>query len=254
VDNICAISLPHMQTLKETGTDLVGRSDLFQTLVEDPLDPPEGRPWVRTNMVMAADGSYTANGRSAGLSSEGDKAMFMALRAIGDVVMAGAGTVRKEEYRRPGEPEFAREHRAATGQQPAPTLVVVTRSMELGADTPMIRGDGPTPIVAHPVGTTLPEGISHLDSLTAGSDEVDMGALLAALAERGVRGVVCEGGPHLLGQLAAADLIDEYNLTISPKLVGSPDTGLLGDSGADVELRLHRVIRDDSNLVLTYRR
>jgi riboflavin biosynthesis pyrimidine reductase len=32
--------------------------------------------------------------------------------------------------------------------------------------------------------------------------------------------VLCEGGPHLLGELAAAGLLDELCLTISPLLAG----------------------------------
>ena len=77
---------------------------------EDDLDPvavvaaearpaPPGRPWVLANMIASADGSATdAGGRSGGLGGPADKAVFGAVRAIADVVVAGAATVMAEDY------------------------------------------------------------------------------------------------------------------------------------------------------------
>ena len=61
--------------------------------------PLGGRPWVRANMVSSADGAATVAGRSAGLSSEGDRQVFSILRSLADVIMVGAGTARAEKYR-----------------------------------------------------------------------------------------------------------------------------------------------------------
>ena len=58
------------------------------------------------------------------------------------------------------------------------------------------------------------------DVIVAGQDKVDLAAALAALADRGLRRVNCEGGPHLLTQVAAAGLLDELTLTVSPTLAG----------------------------------
>jgi riboflavin biosynthesis pyrimidine reductase len=53
-----------------------------------------GRPWIRANMVASADGAATVSGRSGGLSREADRTVFGVLRALADVVLVGAGTVR----------------------------------------------------------------------------------------------------------------------------------------------------------------
>ena len=58
------------------------------------------------------------------------------------------------------------------------------------------------------------------DVIVAGQDKVDLAAALAALADRGLSRVNCEGGPHLLSQVAAAGLLDELTLTVSPTLAG----------------------------------
>jgi hypothetical protein len=57
---------------------------------------------------------------------------------------------------------------------------------------------------------------------------VDLRAALEALAERGMRHVLCEGGPQLNTSLAAAELVDELCLTLSPRLAGTVGGGLLG--------------------------
>ena len=50
-------------------------------------------------------------------------------------------------------------------------------------------------------------------------------AALGALATRGFARVLAEGGPSLNGQLAAAGLIDEICLTLSPRLVSGDGSG-----------------------------
>jgi riboflavin biosynthesis pyrimidine reductase len=44
--------------------------------------------------------------------------------------------------------------------------------------------------------------------------------LIAKLADRGLQSVTCEGGPSLLAQLLKAQVVDEYDLAISPIVVG----------------------------------
>ena len=58
--------------------------------------------------------------------------------------------------------------------------------------------------------------------IIGGEHEVTAAAAVSALAGRGYREILAEGGPHLLSQLAAAGLIDELCVTISPVLVGGP--------------------------------
>ena len=64
-------------------------------------------------------------------------------------------------------------------------------------------------------------------SRRAGSqhDDVDLATALRVLRQGGVGTVCCEGGPTLNGHLLVADLVDEWDLTISPLLVGGGEAG-----------------------------
>lgn len=55
--------------------------------------------WLRANMVSSLDGAGQHDGRSQPLSSEEDMRIFGTLRALADVVVVGAETVRLEGYR-----------------------------------------------------------------------------------------------------------------------------------------------------------
>jgi riboflavin biosynthesis pyrimidine reductase len=95
------------------------------------------------------------------------------------------------------------------------------------------------------------------DVVVAGDERVDVTLALAALGDRGLYRVNCEGGPTLLGDLLAARLVNQLCLTISPKLAGAGAvriaTGL--PSAAPVDLSLESVLAaDEGFLLLRYRR
>jgi riboflavin biosynthesis pyrimidine reductase len=69
----------------------------------------------------------------------------------------------------------------------------------------------------------------HVEVIVAGGETVDPEALVSALAQRDARVVLCEGGPHLFGDLLGSRLVDELFLTIAPQLAGrSPQAPRLG--------------------------
>ena len=55
---------------------------------------------ARANFVISLDGMVEVDGRSGPLGGEADRAAFMAMRAVSDVVLVGAGTVRAESTAR----------------------------------------------------------------------------------------------------------------------------------------------------------
>ena len=80
---------------------------------------------------------------------------------------------------------------------------------------------------------------------------MDLAAALGVLATHGAEVVTAEGGPHLNGQLLAADLVDEWDLTISPRLAGGEagraSTG--PELAAPIGMRLARVLEDQHFLL-----
>ncbi|HJR25022.1 MAG TPA: pyrimidine reductase family protein [Acidimicrobiales bacterium] len=215
---------------------------------------PVGRPWLLVNMIASLDGAVTVEGRSGQLGRPADRAVFFALRAVGDVVLAGAGTVRAEGYGPVRCTEAQRAARRARGQVDLPPIAVVTRSLQLNLDSPLFRSEDPRPIVvtcdASPV--ELRRSVTErADVIVAGEDDVDLPAAMGELAGRGFEVVTCEGGPRLNGDLVAADLVDEWDLTIAPMLVGdTSERSAVGPRpGAPRGCVLDRVLEGDDLLL-----
>jgi riboflavin biosynthesis pyrimidine reductase len=226
--------------------------------------PAQGpQRWIRANMVASLDGAATVRGRTGGLSGEADRQVFALLRALADVILVGAGTVRVEGYG-PVRPESEGLQWAWLRQGRPPSAPVVTRRLHLDTDSPLIAG---APGHARTIVITTeaaPEGQRAAVSRTAevivaGETDVDLAVAADALVRRGYPHILTEGGPHLLGQIAGAGLLDELCLTVSP-LVTGPGAGRIveamgqPDSREPRPLTLSHVIADDGYLLCRYLR
>ena len=179
---------------------------------------PADRPYLALNMVSTLDGRASLEGRTRGLSTELDRRLFHALRSRVDAVMVGAGTLRAERYGRMIKSEEVRERRVADGLTPDPLAVVVSASLALPADLPLLAEPEQRVAIATASEADLPGAAAQVDYLRVGDD---LPMLMARLHEDfGVRSVLCEGGPTLNSNLVAADLVDELFLTLNPKLLG----------------------------------
>ena len=197
---------------------------------------PAGRTWLRANMIASADGAATLDGRAGPLGNERDQSLLGLLRALSDVVIAGSGTVTIERYGPARDRPEYRELRATAGQPPAPLMAVVSNRLQLDFSARYFRdsrdstGAGGRPIVvtceAAPP-DRLRAAHQVADVVLAGAKVVEPPLMVAALAERGHHRLLCEGGPTLLGDVAASGALDELCLTISSKLVGGPSRRIL---------------------------
>jgi riboflavin biosynthesis pyrimidine reductase len=223
-------------------------------------DPPtaDGRPRLRLNMIASADGATALDGLSGGLGGAGDKALFHALRALTDVILVGAGTVRAEGYgppRLPDEEVAARERR---GQEPLPRIAVVTRSLALDWGAPLFARPTSRPIVIAPA-DAAPDRARRArevaEVVLAGAGSVDLPGVFAMLGQNGVRTVLCEGGPALNGRLAAAGLVDELCLTVAPLLTAGDAKRVLDGPALSPPLgmTLASACEEDGYLFLRYR-
>ena len=84
-------------TVRELHPSRMSLSDMAETY-NRPLPRVAGRPFVRLNMVTSADGAATHHGKVGLLTSPADQYLFDELRAIADIVLVGATTVRRERY------------------------------------------------------------------------------------------------------------------------------------------------------------
>ena len=217
------------------------------------------RPSLRVNFVASADGAVTLDGRSGGLGNPTDQHLLGLLRQLADVLVVGAGTLRAEGYGPLVLDAAATAWRAARGLPAHPRLAVVSARLDgLGPDHPSFAGAPVRPLVIT-VGTAPEDRRRALadvaDVLICGTETLDAAGLPALLADRGLPGVLCEGGPTLFGALAAADRVDELCLTLSPWLTGAGAGRIVaGPPTVPRPLALRHVLTDDELLFLRYTR
>ena len=217
------------------------------------MAPPD-RPYLALNMVSSLDGRATLEGRTRKLSTEADRRYFHALRAGMDAVMVGAGTLRAERYARMAKSAEVRERRAAAGREPDPLAVVVSASLSLPADLPLLAEPEQRIVIATASDAELHDAQARIDYARTGDD---LPLLMAKLREEhGVRSVLCEGGPTLNSYLLAAGVVDELFLTLNPKLIGGADafTIVAGRQLVDpAELELVSAATADGDLFTRWR-
>jgi riboflavin-specific deaminase-like protein len=179
---------------------------------------PAHRPYLALNMVSSLDGRATIDWRTKGLSTELDRQLFHHLRTQADAILVGAGTVRTERYGRMTKSRELREKRAREGLPAEPLAVVVSGRLDLPTDLPLLNEPEQRVLIATGSEASLPNLGEQVEYARVGDD---LPLLMARLREdRGVRSILCEGGPTLNSHLLAAGLVDELFLTLNPKLAG----------------------------------
>jgi len=222
------------------------------------LYPRGADPALRVNFIASLDGAVTVDGLSAGLHGPGDKEIFDTLRMVCDALVVASGTVRAENYGALRLTEPARAWRRARGLPEFPLLVIVSGSLDLDLGRPVFA-DAPTrPIVvtrSSAPAARVAEVAAVAEVIAVGDDAVDLPAAVAALHERGATQLLCEGGPHLLGALIAADLVTELCLTVAPLLAGGgPGRIAAGAPGPPRRMSLRHALTVEDMLFLRYAR
>ncbi len=216
------------------------------------------RAWVRANMVESIDGAAALDGLSGGLSGPADRELFGLLRALADVILVGAATARDEKY----GPARVRPRWAGlrAGRPAAPPIAVLSGRLDLDLDGPLLTAAAPGARTIVITSAAAPAGrraaaAARAEVIIAGDQQVDVAAAVGALAGRGQHRILAEGGPHLLGQLAAAGLLDELCVTVSPVLAGGQAGRIIQgpDGGANpARAELAHVLADASSLFCRY--
>lgn len=234
--------------------------------IPDPLVPylevdrsaPRHECWVTGHMVAGLDGTAAIDGRVGALSTRPDYELFRRMRQIADVVLVGAETVRREGYSPIRLSAQARAQRRARGQSPNPPVAVVSRSLEFDWSARVFSAapaDARTIVVT--CETADPERLAAAgqvaEVVVAGQERVEPAAALTALEGLGYGVVLCEGGPRWLGELVAADRLDELCLSLSPLMGGDPLPVSVTPPGAGVaRFGLKGTMVEDDTVFLRY--
>ncbi len=202
------------------------------------------------NFVSTLDGvvAFDVDGSSGGGEVSGffdpDRYVMGLLRAMADVVLVGAGTVRAAPTHEwtarrvhPASAALYSRWRSRMGiSKPHPTTMVVTASGTLDPRHPGLAApDVPVIVATTRAGarraTLTPLGSNVSIEVAGPGDRVTAPKLLDIAGSIGARLVLCEGGPHLIGDLIGAGLLDELFLTIAPQVagrdVGAPRLGFV---------------------------
>ena len=220
--------------------------------------PRTGDPTVRVNFVSSLDGAVTLDGFSEGLSSPGDKKVFKTLRTMCDALVVASGTVLSEKYDALRLDAVRRAWRVAHGLPPYPLMVVVSGSLRLDPAQAVFADAPVLPLVFTHAGAPADRRAALAavaEVITVGDTDVDLAAMVAELHARGATQLLSEGGPHLLGALTAADLVDELCLTVSPLLAGAGAGRITaGPPSTPRSLTLRHILAADGALLLRYTR
>ena len=222
--------------------------------------PDRPGPWVRANFVASADGAAAVEGRSGGLGGSADRQLFHVLRGLADVILVGSGTARQEKYK-PARRE-AIDPALRAGRSPTPPIALVSASLDLDPDGPLLAGAPPwaRTIILTTAAAPAARRAALARTATvieAGQERVSARRAIDALAGLGHTRILTEGGPRLLGHIAAAGLLDELCLTISPLLAGGPGPRILAGPplpDGPAPLRLAHVLAEDGYLFCRYLR
>ncbi|MFJ4410879.1 MULTISPECIES: pyrimidine reductase family protein [unclassified Streptomyces] len=216
-------------------------------------------PYLRANMVSSLDGAARYDGRSAPLSSEADMRVFGVLRALADVVLVGAETVRLEGYRPARAREVFAARRAADGQTPAAAVAVISRGLDLDFTTPLFTAPvTPTLVLtgaSPPADRVAAARAAGAHVVVAGDGEgVDPVRAVRELAALGHTRLLHEGGPRVLAQFAAAGTLDELCLTVAPVLGGGDAPRIMHGPDVPGPARLvpRSVLEEDGFLFTRY--
>jgi riboflavin-specific deaminase-like protein len=217
-------------------------------------EAPTHRPYVVTNFAVTVDGRATLHGRSGPIGSDIDTEFVVCLRTRVDAVMIGAGTMRAERYGRPVADPGKRARRERRGLSQDPLLVIVSGRLDVPWDAPVFGDRGARVLIFTTSDASPPETEAQV-RVVRHEDVVDLREALGHLRrERGVRALLCEGGPRLHAQLIDAGLVDELFITCAPKLGGGDGPGLaVGMPELERQIELVWLLDEDGELFARYR-
>ena len=188
-----------------------------------------GLPFVRVKLAMSLDGrTAMESGESQWITGPAARSAVQRLRAQASVVLTGADTVLADNARltvRADELGLDAEQTALAMSRP-PLRVLVDGRLRVPLDAPFFKA-GPA-LVATCVAVEEQYANGPECLIVPGYDgQVDLRQLLVELASRGVNEVLVEAGPRLAGAFAQLGLVDEFQIFIAGKFLGSSARPLL---------------------------
>ena len=159
----------------------------------------------------------TPTGHSHYINGPSGLAHLHRLRALVDAVVIGIGTALADD------PLLT--VRRVSG--PQPVRVVIDPGGRLPGSARLLANDGVRRIIltASGVRPTLPQEIEIVEVPKSGG-QIAPSAILAALADHGLRRILIEGGADTVSRFLAAGCLDRLHVVVAPIVLGSGRVGL----------------------------
>src|SRR6266508_2821098 len=159
----------------------------------------------------------TLTGHSHYINSEAGLAHLHRLRALVDAVVIGVGTAIADD------PQLT----VRRVEGPSPARVIVDPNGRLPLAARVLTADGIRRLVVTGDGTRIrmPQGV-EIVPLAAGGGCIAPEAILAALAHRGFRRILIEGGADTVSRFLAAGCLDRLHIVVAPIILGSGPSSL----------------------------
>lgn len=202
-----------------------------------------GRPFVTIKAAMSLDGRIALpTGESKWITGERARQEGHRLRAEMGAVLVGAGTVEKDD------PELTARLRGVVNP---PVRIVFDPDRVLGEDRKVFRGVGTAIRVVRPE-RARDEDLAN----PTVADGFDLRALLAALWDRGITGVLVEGGAQTISGFLRAGLADRLALFVGNVTLGAGPSwvegSLAGDLASSMRWRLAGVRRLGDDVLMKF--
>ena len=196
------------------------------------------QPYVTVVLAMSADGKIADVKRSpARFSSAADRVHLEKQIAASDAVLFGAGTLRAYGTTLGVSNPQLLQQRYQQNLPPQPVQIVASREANIDPQLRFFRQPVPRWLLTTATGAKRWQACSEFDSIlvcethSIGIAEVEAGSgerqstfnwisALQQLAHLGMKRLAVLGGGQLVASLLAADLIDEFWLTVCPLILG----------------------------------
>jgi riboflavin-specific deaminase-like protein len=159
----------------------------------------------------------TVTGHSKYINGPAGLAHLHRLRALVDAVLIGIGTAVADD-------PLLTVRRCAG---PSPARIVLDPRGRLSPAAKVLTDDGVRRLVitAHGVASRLAAGVEVVGVPAVGG-EIAPAAILTALAERGFRRILIEGGAHTVSRFIAAGCLDRLHVMVAPIMLGAGQAGV----------------------------
>ncbi len=183
-------------------------TDVFEPLRTGRLDDLV----VVAQIGQSLDGRIaTASGHSKYINGPAGLAHLHRLRSLVDAVVVGVGTAIADD------PQLTVRH----VQGPSPARVVIDPKGRLPSDARVLTEDGVRRLIITVEGKdSTATGGAEIVALPAVGDRIAPATILAALAKRGLRRILIEGGANTVSAFYAAGCLDRLHVMVAPIILG----------------------------------